>query len=295
MFKRYMHIERLGSDEVDGLLVGTVIVQPKIDGTNVSAWEEDGYIRIASRNQLITPENEHMGFNDWAHSTTGKLLLTRLWREHPTWRLYGEWLTPHSLKTYRDEAWRRFYVFDVLDDATDRFVPYTEYQPVLEQAGFDYIPIMATVANANEDTLRALLERNTFLIRDGAGVGEGIVLKRYDFVNRYGRTVWAKIVRNEFKEKNLAAFGAPDVVCIPDEVRFVQAYVTRPRVEKAIAAMQPWTSRRIPELFGRVYHELVTTELWDFLKTRKNKAKLDFSDLHHHMIAQIKAVYPELF
>jgi dephospho-CoA kinase len=49
---------------------------------------------------------------------------------------------------------------------------------------------------------------NTFLIEDGAGPGEGIVIKRYDnYVNRFDKQIWAKMVRNEFKEKNQKAFG----------------------------------------------------------------------------------------
>ena len=31
---KYIHIERLGTDEVDGILNGTVYIMPKLDGTN---------------------------------------------------------------------------------------------------------------------------------------------------------------------------------------------------------------------------------------------------------------------
>ena len=34
-------------------------------------------------------------------------------KANPTHRLFGEWLIPHRLRTYRDDAWKRFYVFDV--------------------------------------------------------------------------------------------------------------------------------------------------------------------------------------
>ena len=35
--------------------------------------------------------------------------------EYPYLRLYGESLVPHSIKDYREDAWRKFYVFDVYD------------------------------------------------------------------------------------------------------------------------------------------------------------------------------------
>lgn len=33
-YKRYLHIERLGNDEVEDILFGTVQLTTKIDGTN---------------------------------------------------------------------------------------------------------------------------------------------------------------------------------------------------------------------------------------------------------------------
>lgn len=296
MFKKYMHVERVLSDEVDGILIGTVQIQPKLDGANAQIWRDPdtNVICYGSRNQEGTG-SECMGLGTWVKDNF-KPLLSNFFTAHPTWRLYGEWLIPHTLKTYRTEVWQRFYVFDVLDDTTDEFVPYTEYQTVLAEFGFDYIPVLATITNPTVEALQKFLEKNMFLIEDGKGAGEGIVIKRYDFKNRFGRTVWAKIVRNEFKEQHVVTFGASEVKCgVPDEVVFAQELVTRGRLDKALADLQPWTSKRIPELFGRVYHELVTTEMWDFIKSRKNKVKIDFGQLNQHVIAQIKAVYPELF
>ena len=61
MFKKYQHIERLGTDETEGILDGLVYVFPKIDGTNGSIWWEPtcmskttknhGCIRFGSRNR----------------------------------------------------------------------------------------------------------------------------------------------------------------------------------------------------------------------------------------------------
>lgn len=292
MFRKYMHIERVGQDEVDGLLIGKVIVQPKIDGSNCQVWNEAG-IHIGSRNQEIVGDNDHMGFVDWVQQNDD--LLISWFAEHPAWRLYGEWLVRHTLKTYRESAWRRFYVFDVFDDESEQFVPYEQYQPELDRLGFDYIPVMATATNPTEEVLRRFVEQNTFLIDEGKGAGEGIVIKRYDFVNRFGRVVWGKLVRNDFKEKHLVAMGAPEVNLVPVESVFVETYVTRARVEKEIARIEGWERRRIPELFGRVYYDIVTTELWDFIKGRKYKVTIDFNAMYQHTVGQIKAVYPELF
>jgi len=294
MFKKYMHVERLDSDEVDGLLIGTVQVQPKIDGSNCQVWLEDGELHTGSRNQEITGDNDHMGFTVWAEQHRDKLV--DFLSGHPHWRLYGEWLVRHTLKTYREEAWRQFYVFDVYDDEAEKFIPYTEYQSELEDSEIDYIPVIAVVTNPTADVLQGFIERNTYLIQDGMGHGEGIVIKRYDFENKYGRTVWGKVVRNDFKEKHVRAMGAPEMeLGDPDELQFVQQFITRGRVEKEIAKIEDWDRKQIPQLFGRVYHDVVTTELWDFVKGRKNRVRLDFNALYQYTVSQIKTVYPELF
>jgi len=294
MFKKYMHVERLDSEEVEGLLIGTVQVQPKIDGSNCQIWLEDGVLRTGSRNQEITGDNDHMGFTGWMEQHRDHLI--DLLRRYPRWRLYGEWLVRHTLKTYRDEAWREFYVFDVYDDEAEKFIPYTTYQHVLEAFRVNYIPVIAVVTNPTPDALQGFIEKNTYLIKDGMGHGEGIVIKRYDFENKYGRTVWAKVVRNDFKEKHIKTMGAPNVeLKAPDEAQFVEQFVTRGRVEKEIAKIEGWNRKQIPQLFGRIYHDIVTTELWDYIKKRKNRAVFDFNVLYQHTVNQIKTVYPELF
>jgi hypothetical protein len=38
MFIKYMHLERFGNDEVEGIEIGTTYVFPKLDGTNAQVW-----------------------------------------------------------------------------------------------------------------------------------------------------------------------------------------------------------------------------------------------------------------
>ena len=41
-YRSYQHIERIDRKEVEGILNGTVHLQPKIDGTNAVVWLQDG-------------------------------------------------------------------------------------------------------------------------------------------------------------------------------------------------------------------------------------------------------------
>ena len=293
---KYQHVERIGNDEIDGLLVGKVYIQPKIDGSNGQVGiDENGALYCASRNQVLTEEITNQGF--WNHVQANAALYLAYLSQFPSHILYGEWLVPHSLKTYRDSAWRKFYVFDVWDGELHRYMPYDGYAPILEHCGIETIPVLAVVQNPTEEKLLQFVQANTYLIEDGKGCGEGIVLKNYDFVNRYGRTVWGKVVRNEFKEENRKAFGYPEIAMASVESRIAEQFVTLGRLEKVKAKMQedaPWSSRRIPEYLSRVWYEVITEEMWNILKAHKIPP-IDFKVLNRMVIARIKELDRETF
>ena len=211
-FKKYQHVERFGSTEVKDIEIGECLIFPKLDGTNSSVWLHDvGHIRAGSRNRELTLDKDNAGFYAYASSNDN---IKNYLEKHPTHRLYGEWLVPHSLKTYRDDAWRRFYIFDVCIDKEDggvEYIPYDIYKPLLEEFNLDYIPPLAVIRNGSYDQLIYYLDKNNFLVQDGKGSGEGIVIKNYNFYNRYGRQTWAKIVTNEFKEKHIKEMGSPRI------------------------------------------------------------------------------------
>ena len=62
-FRKYQHIERFGTDEVDGIEFGKCYIFYKIDGTNGSVWlDNDGNLKAGSRNRELTLENDNARF-----------------------------------------------------------------------------------------------------------------------------------------------------------------------------------------------------------------------------------------
>ena len=226
-FYKYQHIERLGTTETQGIEIGEVWVFPKIDGTNASLWWDDG-LQAGSRNRHLSLDNDNQGFMEWA---VGQEMFTRFFSAYSNLRLYGEWLVPHTLKTYADSAWRNFYVFDVVDE-DGVYMPYEEYRDILSPLGIEYIPPICRIKNPTTDRLIAQMEKNGYLIKDGEGVGEGVVIKNYNYRNKYGRVIWAKIVRNDFKAKHWG--GDPTEIKERKEVEqsIVDKYVSGVLVEK---------------------------------------------------------------
>jgi hypothetical protein len=294
MFEKYQHVERIGTTEVNGLLDGPCYIYPKIDGTNGSVWLENGEIKAGSRNRELTLESDNAGFYN-AFKNDERFL--SYFKEFPNHRIYGEFMVPHSLKTYRDDAWRKFYVFDVMDG--NRYLTYEDYKPLLEKYDVDFIVPIAVIDYPTEEKLYEMLERNMFLIKDGCGVGEGIVIKRYDFRNQYGRTTWGKIVTSEFKEKHTREMGVTKLTTgLGVEERICEKYVTDALIEKEIAKIEfangGWRSELIPKLLGVMYHTVITEEIWNILKEFKNPT-IDFKRLNTMIIREIKNKKPNLF
>ena len=298
-FRKYQHIERFGTSEVEQIEIGTCYVFPKIDGTNSSVWLNDGELCAGSRNRQLSLESDNAGFfNSIKEDARIKAYLEK----HPTHRLFGEWLVPHSLKTYRDNAWRHFYIFDVCVDADNEvgleYLPYEVYQPLLEEFNLDYIAPLRIITNGSLEHFLKCLEENNFLIKDGEGCGEGVVIKNYDFYNRYKRQTWAKIVTSEFREKHHKEMGAPKTAGSLIEESIVDKFVTAAFVEKEYAKIvtenDGWTSKMIPQLLGKVYHELICEEIWNILKEFKSPT-INFKVLNTLTIQRIKQVKPEIF
>ena len=105
LYKSYQHVERLGRDEVDGILNGTCSIQTKIDGSNGVLWLQDGELRAGSRRKEVSIDNDNHGF---AASVLNDQRYKKYLTDHPNRYLYGEWLVPHTIKYYNDDAWKHF-------------------------------------------------------------------------------------------------------------------------------------------------------------------------------------------
>jgi RNA ligase len=294
-FIPYPHLERFGTDEVQGINLGECYIFPKIDGTNASVWSDGhGGVHCGSRTRVLSAEADNAGFYKWVQENAQLQAFTQ---DFPGYRLYGEWLVPHSLKTYRDDAWRQFYVFDILTPGG--WMVYEKLESLCKAYGVPFIPCVAKAYNPTYEQLLAQAEKNTYLLKDGSGAGEGVVLKRYDgWTNGFGRTTWAKLILNTFRDKHITEMGGSVIKNKMVEDEITAEFVTQHLVDKVVAKIRvekgQFGARDIPQLLGTVFHDLVTEELWEALKKHKDPA-VDFKTLRHFTIARVKSLLPELF
>lgn len=205
VYKSYQHVEKLGSSRVNGILQGTCYVFYKIDGTNGCIYLKDNEVRFGSRRRELNFKEgqDNQGFE--ASVTTNENYkpmyndLKKYFEKHPNYIIYGEWLVCGTLKTYREDAMRQFYIFDIYDPEKDWYMNYDDYSQELnkEFPNLKYIPLLAKLEQPTPQDLIPLLDKTgDFLITKG--LGEGIVIKNYNFINSHGVTIWAKMLTEDF-------------------------------------------------------------------------------------------------
>lgn len=213
--RKYESIKRHGKQGTNAMFESgeKLIIEEKLDGANASMMLEDGKVRCFSRNQELDEHNTLRGFYQYAQEFADRL--------EEGFIYYGEWLAPHKIK-YDEEAYKKFYLFDVFDIASDKYLPIRKITRIGRMADMSFVPhfslgIFSSVEEVMEYVGKSKLGEK----------GEGIVIKYW---NSDKRDI-LKIVTPEFQE----AMGVKPTKPKKDMLqKFVEANVTEARIEKLI-------------------------------------------------------------
>ena len=284
-YKSYQHIEKLGTSETDGILKGEVHLSYKIDGSNGCIFlKDDKTLGFGSRKRILSLENDNLGF--MASFVTNEALYNKFLKvllEHPSYIIYGEWLVPVTIKRYDSCAWRNFYIFDVLDMDSNKYLSFKTYKKIFDDLDILYIPEIAVLNDPSEDDIKAYLDKTgNFLIT--SGLGEGIVIKNYDYKNKFGRRTWAKILTEDFKKNKKEFRDKKHIAKVVGDIEFqiINTFLTSDHVSKEKHKIEEsyggWSSKNIQELLNRVFDEFLRDNLQIILKKYKNPT-IDFKKL----------------
>jgi hypothetical protein len=283
MFISYPKIHRLGKEETDGILDFESILQEKIDGANTSIWLDGGELHLASRTREITD-----GFNGFVDYVKENKEINKLLADHPEYRLFGEWLVRHTI-SYNETAYRKFYLFDIMDG--DEFIETTKVDEIAENYNIPH-PRIFSVGKHNEADIAEYVGKTEL-----GAVGEGVVIKTRDFINKFGDIQYAKVVTQKFKEDNAITFGGNNKHSETYwEMYVVNKYATLPRVEKIMNKIQPTVDHKldlpdIPRITGTCYHDMLTEEIWEI---SKKVHSLDFKQLKRLAIKKFVQIYKDV-
>jgi hypothetical protein len=169
---------------------------------------------------------------------------------------------------------------------------------MVKAAGLEYIPCYMVMRNGDAAQFHEEAKKIRFLLADDCPFGEGVVIKNYKWVNRYGRVTWAKMVLNEFKEKNIAEFGPGMIGTISNEETVVSKLLTGHVIDKVYDKLcleeGGWSSKKIPALLEMVYYDFVREEMYDAAKLIKF-GTINFKALRGFTNQAVKAHKKELF
>ena len=215
-----------GHKALDDLFDGTVVVQEKVDGSQISFGTISGVLYVRSRKVMIDLNDPQM-FSEAVESIK-KLSL----RDGYIYR--GEYLAKpkHNTIKYDRIPRNNIILFDVDRGNQD----YMSYEELIEEAALidlEVVPQYDVYVNSKPplDLLKSYLENTSIL---GGAKIEGVVLKNYDKYDDGKKVLMAKYVSTEFKEKHTDDWksrnpSANDIIDI-----LIDTYRTDARWRKAI-------------------------------------------------------------
>lgn len=282
-FKAYPKIPAFGYDGTEDILDGDVVVQPKIDGSNVAIWLQCGEYRLARRNNWIDEENDKSfaafitWFQDqWENNARLRSLADNLFVPKV---FFGEFSNNQNKLKYSKKV--PFVLFDTANYGNT----YNEHDGEVGHFNFEdsYTteawaetlgwPFVGTLYRGPGSELKAEDLVPQFLGKESVLGGpdeEGVVVKRYGAKTRFGRHYIVKVVSAEFREKEKVKIRTPRVGSgIGTWAR--ESFLNEARVRKAIQKMKE-------------------DGTWDSVNARKNTGKLIgivVKDVHDEHIEEI--------
>ena len=236
-FHKYRKIYTMGHDENKDIFSNPeddIIIEEKIDGGNFRFMINDGKIIIGSRSQQLT-DNEGQDANmnkmflrcsnfvrEKLKDKDLKLLEKRIF--------YGENCVKHTMN-YDWEKMPPYLGFDIYCLENEKFL--AEKRMFFEALDLPVVPLIkkckaSEIKEINDDMVP--ISAYPFASSKDQKA-EGIVFKNYN------KQIFAKYVRDVFKEKNAEVFGGSPKYNKVDETNnaeFVFRYCTNPRIDKMI-------------------------------------------------------------
>lgn len=235
MYKKYDKILNKGFQLSDFAETGVEITE-KLDGSNASfTYDADAKkVRVFSRNQELTENNNLNGFYQYVQEFVkdfNDLQIATL----SDYTIFGEWLTKHTV-TYKDEAYNKFYAFDVFNKNSGYYVSrrlrlevFSTLQLKTPEEFMIFEPAELLMLN-KEDVLNAIKdsvgESSLTLTPD---TGEGVVIKSLG-VRDPDNDPSYKLVTDRFRETKGLKQQKPTGL----QVHLVDYAITEARMKKII-------------------------------------------------------------
>lgn len=289
-FHKYQHIIRLGEPEIEDILKGTVHLFPKLDGTQRHLYKYESEVVCAGHDGLLA-EQDKLGSGRYEKDSRFNIFFD----EYPNLHLFGEYLVPHDIRYYQKSAWEKLYIFDVaerigVDKAGQSiwgYLTYDQYVPILEKYGIEYVKLADKLENPSREDIVERASKSGWLT-EGNLIGEGFVLKNYDFRAYNGRTLWGKLVWRELPELKMELGKAKQNYNkiyneLPVEQKIIDHYLTESFMRKEYHKMLEHSSKEADffkeKYINNTFKVLLEEETYHIIK-RFKQPTINFKELY---------------
>jgi len=297
-FEKYHKIKRLGDDENKEIFKNPeddIVIQEKIDGANFRFYvTEKGQLIFGSRTQQLTSNegedtNVSKNFKKCVEFVRETLKDKNL-NNFKNLIFYGECCVCHTL-VYDWTKMPPFLGFDIRDSTTGEYLNYSLTSMAYKELGLEMVPLISIIkAKDVELPLRDeyVPDSKYASMSSKDTKAEGIVFKNYD------KQLFAKFVRDAFKEKNGRVFGGSpkyNKIDDTDNAEFIFKYVTNSRIEKLILKKIDEGNLLSMKLMGSLIMETyldIIEEEWREILT--SNWKLDFKGLRKRVAPRVRGV-----
>ncbi|ASZ75983.1 RNA ligase [Bacillus phage Taffo16] len=265
--KHYTKVIRYGKSGTQGLLNpgDEIVIYEKVDGSNASFAQDTGVdkVRRFSRKLELTEDWGLNGFVEWTiDCIDGQALL-------PDVLYFGEWTAPHKVR-YAEEFTRTYFLFDLYDTKTQKYLPYETVELEALRLGLKLAPVLYRGEFIDFEHLMSFVGKTALggHVGDKEG-GEGIVVKKVNDKDQ----VFLKLVDEAFLEVHNSRGSKQKVPKDPNkasaERAFVNATVTEARVDKILYKLSD--EGVLPDV-------LVIQDMGDILKAAGNVVYQDIME-----------------
>ncbi len=226
----YSTIYNFGHRALEGKLAGPVIVEEKIDGSQISFGVFDGQLRVRSKGadiNIVAPEK--MFARGVESIQERSMSLT------PGWTYRGEYLSKpkHNALAYERVPANNIILFDV-DYGDQRYADATTKAEIANGLGYECVPVLFAGVIDGPQKFRELLE--TLSVLGGQKI-EGVVVKPQPGLEEYGpdrKVLMGKFVSEAFKEVHSKSWRVENPTNADIVERLAADYATQARWQKAL-------------------------------------------------------------
>lgn len=223
----YTEIFNLGHRAVQEIFEDEVLIEEKVDGSQLSFGLIDGELKIRSKGR----EFDINACDDMFKRACDSVLSIKDML-HPNWTYRGEYLSKpkHNSLCYDRVPVKNIILFDVNTDQ-EAYIDYVAKTEEGHRIGLEIVPTLFYGKVENVEQIRELLNRVSVL---GGSKIEGMVIKNYNRFTHQKKAMFGKYVTEEFKEIHSKEWKNSNPTQGDIILKLVEEYKTPARWNKAI-------------------------------------------------------------